>query len=101
MLMFRYDRIYFYGTLKFILIFEHFFPELLKFNSMSTEFILIGYFIQESESSIEEKKEKNDDPVVDLFPDDDNDDRGGLYLQYSIAVYLQLVRDYDTTFFLN
>ncbi|XP_076046913.1 kinesin light chain isoform X3 [Oratosquilla oratoria] len=34
--------------------------------------------VQDSETSIEEKKDKSDDPVVDLFPDDDADDRGGL-----------------------
>ncbi|CAL4095354.1 unnamed protein product [Meganyctiphanes norvegica] len=33
---------------------------------------------QETESSMEEKKDKSDDPVVDLFPDDDSDDRTGL-----------------------
>lgn len=26
---------------------------------------------------MEEKKDKSDDPVVDLFPDDDADDRAG------------------------
>ncbi|XP_042222868.1 kinesin light chain-like isoform X5 [Homarus americanus] len=31
--------------------------------------------VQDSESSMEEKKDKSDDPVVDLFPDDDADDR--------------------------
>ncbi|XP_069177710.1 kinesin light chain isoform X4 [Procambarus clarkii] len=31
--------------------------------------------VQDSESSMEEKKDKSDDPVVDLFPDDDSDDR--------------------------
>lgn len=31
--------------------------------------------VQDPESSMEEKKEKSDDPVVDLFPDDDADDR--------------------------
>ncbi|XP_064088558.1 kinesin light chain-like isoform X2 [Macrobrachium nipponense] len=34
--------------------------------------------VQDSESSMEEKKDKSDDPVVDLFPDDDADDRAGL-----------------------
>lgn len=34
--------------------------------------------VQETESSMEEKKDKSDDPVVDLFPDDDSDDRTGL-----------------------
>lgn len=34
-------------------------------------------FLQDSESSMEEKKDKSDDPVVDLFPDDDADDRAG------------------------
>ncbi|XP_050731698.1 kinesin light chain-like isoform X8 [Eriocheir sinensis] len=32
----------------------------------------------DTESSMEEKKDKSDDPVVDLFPDDDADDRAGL-----------------------
>ena len=27
---------------------------------------------------MEEKKDKSDDPVVDLFPDDDSDDRTGM-----------------------
>ncbi|XP_050731688.1 kinesin light chain-like isoform X7 [Eriocheir sinensis] len=31
--------------------------------------------VQDTESSMEEKKDKSDDPVVDLFPDDDADDR--------------------------
>ncbi|XP_071551977.1 kinesin light chain isoform X13 [Panulirus ornatus] len=31
--------------------------------------------VQDSESSMEEKKDKSDDPVVDLFPDDDAEDR--------------------------
>ncbi|XP_071551881.1 kinesin light chain isoform X9 [Panulirus ornatus] len=34
--------------------------------------------VQDSESSMEEKKDKSDDPVVDLFPDDDAEDRAGL-----------------------
>ncbi|XP_066953554.1 kinesin light chain isoform X7 [Macrobrachium rosenbergii] len=34
--------------------------------------------VQDSESSMEEKKDKSDDPVVDLFPDDDADDRAAM-----------------------
>ncbi|XP_050731745.1 kinesin light chain-like isoform X11 [Eriocheir sinensis] len=32
----------------------------------------------DTESSMEEKKDKSDDPVVDLFPDDDADDRAAM-----------------------
>lgn len=31
---------------------------------------------------MEEKKDKSDDPVVDLFPDDDADDRAGKALTH-------------------
>ncbi|XP_071551845.1 kinesin light chain isoform X5 [Panulirus ornatus] len=34
--------------------------------------------VQDSESSMEEKKDKSDDPVVDLFPDDDAEDRAAM-----------------------
>lgn len=34
--------------------------------------------VQDTESSMEEKKDKSDDPVVDLFPDDDADDRAAM-----------------------
>ena len=35
-------------------------------------------------------KEKSDDPTVDLFPDDDADERGGKYL-LSAYVYQSLL----------
>lgn len=41
------------------------------------QLLLTVSYLQDSESSMEEKKDKNDDPVVDLFPDDDAEDRAG------------------------
>ena len=50
--------------------------------------------LQESEASMEEKKERSEDPVVDLFPDDDAEEHRGesvglftgyLNIQYTYA----------------
>ena len=39
-------------------------------------------FGQEESTSDVSQKEKSDDPTIDLFPDDDNDERGRKYSFY-------------------